>query len=165
MNYWLLTDTHFGHDRIQEEDFGARPFGFEEQILVNLKVVAQHPDIIIHLGDVSFYRDGEWHYRFVQACGACKKWLIRGNHDKKSLGWYYDHGWDFVADEVALQIYGKRVILSHKPVQGRDDYDLNIHGHLHSPGRADDYEISERHRLLFMEHHYKPFNLRRLVEA
>lgn len=95
----------------------------------------------------------------------CKRWLIRGNHDKKSMGWYLSHGWDLVAEQITLDIYGKRVALSHRPITAHDDFDINIHGHFHNSGHHPEDATTGKHRLLFMEHEYKPVSLRKLVEG
>jgi calcineurin-like phosphoesterase family protein len=58
--------------------------------------------------------------------------LIRGNHDKKSIDWYIQHGWDFVVDSMHVEFAGKTVLLSHKPRHPDEwRYSLNIHGHTH----------------------------------
>ena len=162
MNYWIITDTHFGHHKMQ--DYCQRPEGFEETILKNLRHCVKPDDVLIHLGDICIYRDEDWHNAMRGAC-AGKWWLVRGNHDRKSLSWYLSHGWDFVAEEVTIEVFGKRVVLSHKPITGRDDFDLNIHGHHHNTGHHPEDETTEKHRLVFIEHTYSPINLRKLVEG
>jgi calcineurin-like phosphoesterase family protein len=163
MNYWIITDTHFGHKKMQE--YCGRPEGFEETIIKNIHHTVQYGDVLIHLGDFCIYKDEEWHERFMANC-AGKRWLIRGNHDKKSLGWYFDHGWDCVADEITLAVFGKSIIFSHRPTAS-DKYDLNIHGHMHNTGHHPEMipRITPRSRLIIMEHHYSPMNLRRIVES
>ncbi len=160
MNYWVITDTHFGHHKMH--DYCQRPEGFEAIILRRLECV-RSDDVLIHLGDFCIYKDMEWHEDFMLACKG-RRWLVRGNHDNKSLGWYFGHGWDFVADEVSLDIFGKRVALSHKPITIHDNFDLNIHGHHHNTGHHPEDETTAKHRLLFIEHEYAPVNLRRIVE-
>ncbi len=95
MNYWITTDTHFGHKKLIDEE--ARPINFESSILKRLKDVLRPDDILIHLGDVSFKDDKKWHSMLIEL-SPCKKWLILGNHDSHSDTWYMKHGWDFVAD-------------------------------------------------------------------
>lgn len=161
MNYWIITDTHFGHHKMQ--DYCQRPEGFEGTIMKHVCNMVQPQDVLIHLGDFCIYKDEEWHKRFMAVCPG-KRWLIRGNHDRKSLGWYFSHGWDFVADEMTVEVFGKRVALSHKPITAHSDFDLNIHGHHHNTGHHPEDETTEKHRLVFIEHSYTPVNLRRLVE-
>ena len=161
MNYWIITDTHFGHHKMQ--DFCDRPEGFEDTILRNVNQMVRSEDVLVHLGNFCIYKDEEWHTRFMNMC-AGKRWLIRGNHDRKSMGWYLSHGWNFVAEEVTLDLFGKRVSLSHKPIVSRDDFDLNIHGHHHNTLHHPEDETTDKHRLLFIEHEYCPVSLRRIVE-
>lgn len=164
MNYWVITDTHFGHDKMKE--YCQRPEGFEELILKRITQTVKPDDVIVHLGDFCIYRDEYWHDLFMSIfqINMCKTWLIRGNHDRKSLAWYLSHGWDFVADEMTIKIFGKRVALSHKPITAHSDFDLNIHGHHHNTGHHPEDETTEKHQLVTIEHSYAPVNLRKLVE-
>jgi calcineurin-like phosphoesterase family protein len=162
MNYWLITDTHFGHHKMK--DYCQRPEGFETTILNRIRHHVLTGDVLIHLGDFCIYKDEEWHAEFMATCPG-KKWLIRGNHDRKSSSWYLDRGWDFVADSTTLTLFGKRLLLSHRPVTAHSDFDLNIHGHHHNTGHHPEDETTPKHKLLFIEHHYSPVNLRKIVES
>lgn len=164
MIYWLLTDPHLGHRRMQEQEYCQRPEGFEQLILGNVQKLVRPQDVLISLGDFCIYRDEYWHQEFMAVC-AGKRWFIRGNHDRKSNSWYLSHGWDFVADEMTLNIFGKRVALSHRPITAHDDFDINIHGHFHNTEREPGGGITEKHRLIFIEHTYTPVNLRAIVEG
>lgn len=161
MNYWLLPDTHFGHHKMFE--YCNRPVGFEALILKNVARLVRDEDVLIHLGDFCIYKNEEWHSQFMAAC-AGRRWLIRGNHDRKSLGWYMAHGWHFVADAVTLQIFGRHLVFSHRPLVDHESFDLNIHGHYHNTGHRTDGLTTEKHVLLFLEHEYAPINLRSVVE-
>jgi calcineurin-like phosphoesterase family protein len=157
LNHWLLTDTHFGHARMH--DFCNRPVGFEKTILTRLDSTVKCGDVLYHLGDFCFGNDARWHRDFMSAC-AGRKILIRGNHDKKSITWYYEHGWDVVCDELRLKLFGKDILLSHKP---SDSFcDINIHGHHHNKG-VPGVEVSPFHKLIMMEHDYMPQKLRTVV--
>jgi len=162
MNYWIITDTHFGHEKMYE--YCDRPVGFEEKILRSMSVVGVY-DIVIHLGDVCIGNDDDWHRRFKLSITGAKRWLIRGNHDRKSNSWYHDRGWDFVGDRIDLSVFGKKIILTHAPVFEEGEY-TNIHGHFHNkPGRPQEGEpYDERNKLFYIEHDYKPIKLRNLVE-
>ncbi len=124
MNYWLISDTHFGHNK------NNRPEGFEDRIMSNLRII-QPNDILIHLGDFCMGGDKYWHRRFMENSKAKKHWLIKGNHDSKSLSWYVNLGWDIVAEQILIKLYGKPILFSHQP-RPTGDYTINIHGHLHS---------------------------------
>lgn len=162
-NYWILTDTHFGHDKLVKS--GYRKEGFEEGILRNLNNKLGDNDVVIHLGDVAFYKTAYWNARFIDTIKRyhARAWLIRGNHDHETLGWYLRMGWDFVGDEMTIDLYGKKILLTHEPVKLRHRFDINIHGHLHN--------LEWRHDitrffnvLVHIEDTLAPFNLRTLVE-
>jgi calcineurin-like phosphoesterase family protein len=161
MKIYLTTDTHFGHHKMME--YCNRPEGFEEIILNNLSKIK--PDVLIHLGDFSLCgKDEYWNQRFMDIV-KCKKWLIRGNHDKKTNQWYLEHGWDMVCEQFRDNYFGKIIMFSHKPVVWDGDYDINIHGHMHnSDHRQSEPQLSliknGYQKLLAIENiDYKPVNL------
>ncbi|MGD9697501.1 metallophosphoesterase [Acinetobacter sp.] len=164
MNYWITTDTHFGHDIITK--WAGRPENHERLILKRLKSNVTEKDILIHLGDVSFKNHVYWH-ELLMEIPTKRKYLLRGNHDKKSIDWYLERGWDFVADMLSLKIYGKIIVFSHMPVID-NGYDLNIHGHFHnSDHRRYEPELvaieNDKQRLIMLEHSYMPVNLKTLI--
>lgn len=161
MNYWIITDTHLGHE--QMHDYCQRPDDFESQILSQIDRKVATDDVLIHLGDVCIGQDAYWHREFMAAC-AGKRWLLLGNHDRKSNTWYLRNGWDFVADRVTLRMFGQTIVLSHKPIGDDGDY-VNVHGHHHNTKHHSEDETDERHRLVFIEHEYTPINLRRIIEG
>jgi len=170
--YWIITDTHFGHENIHK--FCERPIGFEEKIFKHLKRDVGENDILIHLGDVAWFDESYWHQKIMEI-PCFRKWLVKGNHDRKSNSWYLDKGWDFVGKTLSLDMYKKKVIFSHIPLIGitanNQDWDYNIHGHFHNLGvdRIIEHEyhifkhLNHKHILLKMEHHYKPYNLERVL--
>ena len=165
MNYWITTDTHFGHDKLI--NYCERPEGFEKLILKRLTAVLKPADILIHLGDFCIGNDLDWHLRFEEI-SSCRKWLIRGNHDKKTASWYLRNGWDFIANYIGIQMFGKKILLSHIP-QEDNGFDINLHGHFHnSDHRRHEPELkaiqTEKHKVVMLEHHYQPQLLRRLAE-
>lgn len=167
MNYWVIADTHFGHERMHKEC--ERPDDFETRILANVERVVQKNDVLIHLGDVCIGQDAHWNLALHCGCDG-NQWLIRGNHDKKSVPWYLDHGWDCVVDEMTLNMFGKTIILSHAPVSlngraARCGEAVNVHGHHHNTRHHPEDGVTERHRLVVIEHDYAPVKLQRLVEV
>ena len=166
---WVTTDTHFGHEKLSED--GLRPQGFSEKIIKALGMALNPSDVLIHLGDVAFKEEVLWHERLSHI--DCKRWLISGNHDKRSLTWYLEHGWHWVGDSMSLTVFGKRILLSHKP-RAIGDYDLNIHGHFHDFGMDRVLEtepelhalVTDKHKLVSIERfNYQPITLQRLVEG
>jgi len=161
MNYWVITDTHFGDEQMHE--YCQRPQDFEERIFKTLHSQIHIDDVLIHLGDFCIGKDEYWHQKFMMMCSG-KKWLIRGNHDRKSNTWYHRNGWDFVGDRVQLNIFGKTIVLTHKPIDDDGDY-INVHGHHHNTGHHPEDKTDPRHKLVFIEHEYSPISLRRIVEG
>lgn len=159
MNIMIITDTHFSHSKMLE--YEARPVDFEEKIKKNIFNNVTEKDILIHLGDVCIGRDKEHNEWFAKL--PCKKWLIRGNHDGKSIT-FYNQYWDCVVERIDLEIYGKHLVLTHKPIAIPEDQ-INIHGHCHSNPRAVELINDNRHILVKVEHEYKPYNLRKLIRA
>ena len=159
MKYWLLPDTHFGHDNMIE--YENRPQDFSGRILTNVVRYVSKDDVIIHLGDFCIGNDNRWHMMFnVNVPRGTKKWLIRGNHDKKSNSWYMEHGWDMVCTSLGMHTFGKKILLTHERQLALIDYDINIHGHSHSKGISDSNHIA----LAIERMHYTPVRLRTVVE-
>ncbi len=165
MNYWLIPDTHFGHDNMIE--YCGRPLEFEKLIFANIAKTVKDSDLLIHLGDICFGKDEYWHTELQKI--RCKKWLVKGNHDSKSVAWYLSHGWDFVCNSFTLNLFGSEILFSHRPVR-ENGFAINIHGHFHNS----DYKryepdlaeiLTEKHILLALEHNsYLPYNLKTIVE-
>ena len=169
MKHWVITDTHFGHTKLQQEDRCNRPEDCDVQMWNNLEEMTEPGDVVIHLGDVAIGNEHE-HHRFLlnDILEERKCWLIKGSHDTKSDGWYLDRGWDFVGDQIRLNRFGIEIVLSHCPVKD-DGYDLNIHGHFHnSHHRRHEPELlavkNDKHYLVMVEHEYAPVTLESIVK-
>lgn len=179
MNIWITTDTHFGHE--QMHSYCGRPEGFEGLILKHLVNTVKQDDILIHLGDFCIGNDNFWHEKFMVDV-ACKKWLVRGNHDRKSNSWYLSHGWDWVGESYTDTYFGKKILFSHTPLPINESYIWNIHGHFHntlhrllekqwvSPDEEKRNEkdlgnLTPKHKLLSIEYtEYKPVNLKEFIK-
>lgn len=153
MNYWLISDTHFNHSKLEE--WGGRSGDWQNRILDGIKAIP-HGDTLIHLGDVCIGDDADVHERLLGAptviaegigmlkngaAGNLTNVLIRGNHDKKGLNWYNEHGWNFVCDQIGLEFRGVDILLSHRPMPPDTwRWRYNIHGHTHgNMHRAEEY--------------------------
>lgn len=158
-NYWVIADTHFGHDKLVKS--GYRKEGFEMRILANMGKVVKKDDIVIHLGDVSFYKHRYWTWLFTSF--GCKSYLVKGNHDKQTNSWYLSHGWDFVADSFTLDIYGRKILFTHVPIAEKGDFDVNAHGHLHNLHWREDNRKSFN-CLVQIEDTLAPVNLNSLID-
>jgi len=127
MKIFITTDTHFDHKLLIEY---GRPADFENKIKKNLKQMVGKDDLLIHLGDVCIGNDVENNNWFKKELG-CKTYLIRGNHDGKSFNWYFNNGWDVVADRIDMEMFGKKMCFTHLPVAWDGYFDINYHGHFH----------------------------------
>jgi len=170
MKIWIASDTHFGHEKMVE--FCGRPKDFGPKIF---KALAQIPsdDMLIHLGDVCMGKDEASHAMWIQPL-SCKKMLVMGNHDRKSISWYLEHGWDSVVHSAVIEAFGKRILLSHVPYDSKvvkHVAEVNVHGHFHDKTFrlkqfAKMYEYDPLvHSCMAMEKtEYRPVTLRHIIE-
>lgn len=165
--FYLISDTHFNHRSM--EQMCDRPKDFEEKIFKNLQRL-KSTDTLIHLGDVCIGKDEEMHRKYIEPL-LCKKILVRGNHDGKTMQWYMDHGWDFVCEKFILNMFGEMILFSHIPTL----YDIaqctvNIHGHLHDNrhrGSNEDFSLDglRIYKLFSVEFsNYNPISLKKFIE-
>ncbi len=137
MNYWIISDTHFNHEKLTE--WGGRSGDWQEQIWQGIENIPKG-DMLIHLGDICIGDDEAVHDNFQHARIGTRTVLVRGNHDGKSLNWYQDHGWDFACDSFELIYGGHYILFSHRPQPPMGHYTKNIHGHTHGNShRAEEY--------------------------
>lgn len=127
MHYWLISDTHFNHARLDE--WGSRPHGWQGRLWNGLARVPAD-DILIHLGDVCVGNDEAIHARLT-ALPANRKILVLGNHCTKATDWYIDMGWSFACDGFEMGYMGHHILFTHRPQPPSDRFTLNIHGHTH----------------------------------
>lgn len=113
---YLISDTHF--DDADCKYMNPNWITPEEHIQI-LKKVLNKQTLLIHLGDVG---NASYLDEF-----KCYKVLITGNHDVLSkVASHFDEIYNgplFIAD---------RILLSHEPIYGLEDFALNIHGHVHN---------------------------------
>lgn len=135
---YLISDTHFDDNNCKCMDSN---WITPEEHMAILKKVLNKQTLLIHLGDV-----GNPDYLDEL---KCYKVLITGNHDVLSkVASHFDEVYTgplFIAD---------RLILSHEPVQGLEDFAVNIHGH--------DHAANFRHNHINLAsnvYHFKVFNL------
>ena len=165
MKIWLITDTHFNHDKMVE--FCDRPVNHTQLIGNNLlKQNLTQNDVLIHLGDICIGGDELVHNLYIKPL-KCKKWLTLGNHDRKSQNWYLNHGWDWVGFNFTNTFFGKKILFSHIPLPDKDIFDFNIHGHFHNSNHhVDDpsWIQSPKHKLLSIENEeYRPVLLEKFI--
>ena len=144
-NTWFIADTHFFHANIIR--YCNRPwnsgknangdivvtekdvFHMNEALINNWNSVVKKDDIVWHLGDVSFGKKDNLKWILPQLNGKIN--LVKGNHDRESVKFYYDAGFNLVYNHpVLLNSY---IILSHVPMSflNRNTPFFNIAGHVH----------------------------------
>ena len=156
---WLITDTHWYHNEIIT--LCNRPVNHLNLLIGSCRYCIAPQDRVFHLGDVIFYKLPELKGLMDSIPG--KKFLIMGNHDSKSKGWYERNGFTFACEAMLVD----DLYLTHKPVRTLPDgARLNIHGHWHNfeptPERSyPSWYSTKTHRLLSIEKtKYKPVQLK-----
>ena len=162
---WVVADTHCGHDKLVE--YCDRPKDHSERISKSLFRMIEYGDVLIHLGDICIGDDLKQHNKYIKPL-LCKKWLIKGNHDRKSNTWYLSNGWDMVCDSIQATYFGREICFSHVPKRVGSFDGINIHGHCHNNLRTDDPKMKklitrDHHRLVKMEHNYEPVLLKSII--
>lgn len=151
------------------QELAKRPFDFSEVILKHLREMVKPGDLLIHLGDFCFGQEVMWHERYMANLPGVHHWFCMGNHDKRGVSWYLDHGWAVAVESLTLTMFGKQILFSHVP-KAYSGYGLNIHGHFHdNHHRSHEPEFvaikHERQVLLAIElTHYCPVKVKTLVE-
>lgn len=165
MNYWIISDTHFSHMKLEE--WGGRSGDWQEQLWKGLASIPKG-DTLLHLGDICIGDDALVHEKLLQETG-CKLVLIRGNHDSKSLTWYHEHAWDFVCDGLELIFHGHYLHFTHRPARPQGNTSWNIHGHTHgNMHRSEEYlDFYDKNYHIDMSPEivgYKPVNLEKMLK-
>jgi len=125
MKTWLITDTHFFHDKLTE--LCERPADFTDRIAANWKRMIAKEDLIFHLGDLSIGKKQPTKDLLGSLPG--RKVLILGNHDHESVGWYLTNGFSSVCQSMVF----RNALLTHAPANSLPaNAVINVHGHLHN---------------------------------
>ncbi len=142
---YIISDTHFEDSDCKYMD----PDWITPQEHIDIiRRQVRRPDTLVHLGDVG---NGEW---LIQV-PAAHKILITGNHDVLSkVSKYFDEVYTgplFIAD---------RILLSHEPIYGLENFCCNIHGHNHAAGNVLYMSSNTNHiNLASNVYNYQVFNL------
>lgn len=130
---YFISDTHFNHKNIIK--YCNRPFKDVEEmnrvLIENWNNTVTDFDTVFHLGDVALTSESDMKELIPKLKG--KKFLIRGNHDKKSKEFFRNVGFGFIP-ENPLKLNNEKLILSHKPLKDTEipkGY-VNVHGHIHN---------------------------------
>jgi calcineurin-like phosphoesterase family protein len=165
LDTWLISDCHFGHGNIV--DYAGRPERHNEIMLDNWWQLVKPTDTVLCLGDVCMTSNKiQDLYRQIRELPG-DKYLKRGNHDTNSHKWYEEKlGFQTLRDiarpsrsKNAMQggitytmFDRKRIALSHVPDGTVLDWDINIHGHIHTNGYTPSmYESGRDYRNICVE--------------
>lgn len=98
MKVYLISDTHFNHDKIAT--YCDRPSNFTELMIKNWNQIVKPDDLVIHLGDVQIGKKSDW----IMPSLPGRKILVRGNHDRQwsNLRWM-KAGFDFACDGMMFR--------------------------------------------------------------
>ena len=129
----VIADTHLGHRNIIR--YCGRPFNsvvhMDAEIIRRWNEKVRPNDRVYHLGDFALVgKSKETIANYVSQLNGHKT-LILGNHDKQSIGWWEDVGFDQV---VKNQIEIGDYLFTHYPIPERDmlySDKINVHGHVH----------------------------------
>lgn len=134
MNYYFISDTHFGHANIIK--YCNRPFKNEaemnQSIISNWNSRVKDDDIVYHLGDFCFGRN-DYHFDafFNQLKG--KIIFIKGNHDK--LAWKNRHKFFAYSDSYReIEVNDQKITLCHYAMRiwNKSHYGAwHLYGHSH----------------------------------
>lgn len=132
---WIVSDTHFGHKNIVK--YCNRPMHHNSLMNAQWRKRVSDDDVVLHLGDLAVWygpEEEEW-LEYVAALPG-KKYMLRGNHDKRKDKIYADLGYTIIPEFIQELEYKrnlKRVLFSHYPDEDRiGQWDINIHGHIHN---------------------------------
>lgn len=129
-NIYFAADLHLFHKNILQIE--NRPFNYldemHEYIIKNWNKKISKVDKTLILGDLTFGNQKDSLKVIEQLNG--RKYLIKGNHDKKPNQWYRDIGIHSVSEfPILLNNY---FICSHEPMLYIKYPFVNIHGHVHN---------------------------------
>ena len=138
-NTFVVSDTHFYHDRIIE--YCNRPYAnaveMNEDMIAKWNAVVSKDDIVWHLGDFAF--GSKDHIKEIVSRLNGQINLVMGNHDHHKVSFYYESGFHRVYDHPV--VISNFFILSHEPMQWVKDGDVyvSIYGHVHSQEMYKDF--------------------------
>lgn len=126
---WIISDTHFLHDNIDR--YCNRPDGWQETIIENWNRLIRPEEIVFHVGDLALGKKENIEGLASKLNG--RLYLMRGNHDRRSNGFYQRLGITLVPDPHLMnQPSGINLVFSHRPIVPLEPGVFNLHGHIHN---------------------------------
>lgn len=129
---WIVSDTHFWH--IPKTWNLARPIDWQDLLVERWNNVVDYGDTVLHLGDLSFGNKALTYEIMRNLKGRI--FMLKGNHDRRSVGWFDDVGVTLIKKSFALECpeMDTRIVFSHRKVCDLPKGTINIHGHIHEKG-------------------------------
>jgi calcineurin-like phosphoesterase family protein len=127
-DFWLISDTHFFHGNIA--GYCGRPASAQQEMIANWHRLVGLHDQIVHLGDLALGRPEQSGELLADLPG--EKYLLRGNHDRRSAADYHRLGFTLIPP-FCWSLDGWTVSCTHAPHPELVRYPrtLNMHGHIH----------------------------------
>ena len=156
---WIIADTHFFHANIGR--YCSRPDGWQDLIIENWNHFIQPEDVVFHLGDLALGKKEDTETLVPLLNG--KVYLMRGNHDRRSIAFYQALGITLVKDPYRTETAsGMRLVFSHRPIVPLPPGMLNLHGHIHNNPTP---QLGLRHINLSIEvRQYRPWRLEEILQ-
>jgi len=115
----FTSDLHFFHENAIK--FDNRPFSdaqdMNKRLVSNFNSIVSERDTTYFLGDIGMGGTPEEFQSLIASMRGFKI-LILGNHDQKSITWYYKAGFNAVLYNATIKIGGELVTMSHCPLVG-----------------------------------------------
>jgi calcineurin-like phosphoesterase family protein len=122
---WIISDTHFFHENIGR--YCDRPDGWQDTIIDNWNRLIQPEEIVFHVGDLALGKREKIEGLVPLLNG--RLYLMCGNHDRRSNGFYQRLGITLVPDPYRMDHpSGLKLIFSHRPILALEPGVLNLHG-------------------------------------
>jgi calcineurin-like phosphoesterase family protein len=137
MKTYIISDNHFFHKNIIQ--YANRPFRniyeMNQTMIQRWNETVGDKDLVYHLGDFCLGKVKENIPEIIKKLNGYKV-LILGNHDRLPKVVYLDFGFIGVHKELELLIDGKRIFLSHYPIETQrmcilGPFAASLHGHEH----------------------------------
>jgi len=158
IDYWVISDPHFGHKNIIKYD--NRPFTeikeHDRTIIENWNNIVKTTDIIFILGD--FALTSKYYTRSILERLNGIKYFLKGNHDKtQNIKLFKEFG-TLLQPIHKVNILNQLFVLSHYPIESWEGMNaqqsIHFHGHTH---RADILrKIKNRYSVVCNLNNYTP---------
>jgi calcineurin-like phosphoesterase family protein len=145
-NIFVIADLHFNDQNIIR--YANRPFKSVEEMNKTLvenwnNTVKSMDDIVFVLGDLFSFRDiSDYPDDFRKIIGSLfgKIYLIKGNHEIKSNGFYQSKFYGYSEYPIIIENF---FMLSHEPLLLSETTPyFNLYGHVHNDNRYVDTKTS-----------------------